>query len=124
MAPIDPFDDINVVGLTQMLASSFAGLTLAEYGADVGNVERPRYGEIARNVTPTVGGESFYYMSVNRGKRSVALNLKSDAARDAFLDIAAEVDIVIENFVPGTVDELGVRYGAVRDRNPDVIYVP
>lgn len=119
---MDPLEDIAVVELTQMLAGSFAGLTLSEYGADVVKVERPGYGEIARNVEPTVGGESFYYMSANRGKRSVALDLKSDEGREAFLELAAAADVVIENFSPGTVDELGVGYEAVRERNPEVVY--
>lgn len=119
---MDPLEDVAVLELTQMLAGSFAGLTLSEYGADVVKVERPGYGEIARNVDPKIGTESFYYMSVNRGKKSVALDLKSDEGREAFLDIAAETDIVIENFTPGTVEELGVGYEAVRERNPGVIY--
>ena len=92
---MDPLEDLAVLELTQMLAGSFAGQTLAEYGADVVKVERPEYGEIARNLEPKVGGESFYYMSTNRGKQSVALDLKADAGREAFLDLAEAADVVI-----------------------------
>lgn len=119
---VDPLENIAVLELTQMLAGSFAGQTLAEYGADVVKVERPGYGEIARNVEPKVGGESFYYMSTNRGKQSVALDLKADAGREAFLELAAEADVVIENFAPGTVESLGVGYEAVSERNPEIVY--
>lgn len=117
----NPLDDVTVIELTQMVAGSFAGMHLSDMGADVVKVEPPD-GEIARNVDPKVGGESFYYMSVNRGKQSVALDLKSEAGREAFLALADDADVVLENYRPGTVDDLGVGYDDVRARNPDVIY--
>lgn len=117
-----PLSDITVVELTQMVAGPHAGMHLADMGADVIKIERPEYGEISRNVEPKVGGESFYYMTVNRGKRSVTLDLKSERGRKLFLDLAEEADVVLENFTPGTVSELGIDYEAVSERNPDVIY--
>ncbi|WP_436348567.1 CaiB/BaiF CoA transferase family protein [Natronorubrum sp. FCH18a] len=117
-----PLSDITVVELTQMVAGPHAGMHLADLGADVIKIERPGYGEIARNVKPKVDGESFYYMTVNRGKRSVTLDLKSDKGREAFLDIAEEADVILENYTPGTVSELGIGYDDVRERNSDVIY--
>ena len=117
-----PLSDITVVELTQMVAGPHAGMHLSDLGADVIKIERPGYGEIARNVEPKVGGESFYYMTVNRGKRSVTLDLKSDRGRELFLDIAEEADVVLEIYTPGTVSELGIDYETVRERNPDVIY--
>lgn len=117
-----PLDDIEVVELTQMVAGSYAGMHLADLGADVVKIERPGYGEIARNVEPKVGGESFYYMTVNRGKDSVALDLKTRRGREAFLAIAEAADVVLENFTPGTVDDLGIGYDAVCERNEAVIY--
>lgn len=117
-----PLDDVEVVELTQMVAGSFAGMHLADLGADVVKIERPGFGEIARNIEPTVGGESFYYMSVNRGKQSVTLDLATDTGRDAFLRLAETADVVLENFTPGTLSSLGVGYEAVRQRNPDVVY--
>lgn len=117
-----PLDGITVVELTQMVAGPHAGMHLSDLGADVIKIERPGYGEIARNVEPKVGGESFYYMTVNRGKRSVTLDLKSENGREAFLDIAEEVDVVLENYTPGTVSDLGIDYESVHERNPDIIY--
>ncbi len=117
-----PLQDVTVVELTQMVAGPHVGMHLSDMGADVIKVERPEYGEISRNVEPKVGGESFYYMTVNRGKRSVTLNLKSDRGREAFLDIAADADVVLENYTPGTVSALGIDNETVRERNPEVIY--
>lgn len=117
-----PLSDVSVVELTQMVAGSFAGMHLADLGADVVKIERPEFGEIARNIDPEVGGESFYYMSVNRGKRSVALDLATETGREAFLTLAASADVVLENFTPGTLDSLGVGYDTIRERNPDVVY--
>ncbi|WP_331232401.1 CaiB/BaiF CoA transferase family protein [Natronorarus salvus] len=117
-----PLSDITVIELTQMIAGPHAGMHLADMGADVIKIERPEFGEIARNVEPKVGGESFYYMTVNRGKRSVTLDLKSDEGREALLSIVDEADIVIENYTPGTVSELGIDYEIVRERNPEIIY--
>lgn len=118
---IDPLDDVAVLELTQMVAGSMVGMHLADLGATVAKVERPG-GEIARGMEPRVGGESFYYASVNRGKRSVVLDLATDAGREAFLDLAAEADVVVENYTPGTVEDLGVGYDAVRAVNPAVVY--
>lgn len=117
-----PLRDITVVELTQMVAGPHAGMHLADMGADVIKIERPEYGEIARNVEPKVGGESFYYMTVNRGKRSVTVDLKSDRGRELLLDLAEDADIILENYTPGTVSELGIDYDAVRERNPEIIY--
>lgn len=118
----DPLGDITVVELSQMVAGPFAGMQLADLGADVVKIERPDFGEIARNIEPRVGGESFYYLSVNRGKQSVTLDLKTDAGKAAFEAIASKADVVIENFTPGTVEDLGVGYEDVAAVNPDVIY--
>lgn len=117
-----PLEDVSVVELTQMVAGSFAGMHLADLGADVVKIERPGFGEIARNIEPTVDGESFYYMSVNRGKRSVTLDLTTDDGRNAFLELAAAADVVLENFTPGALARLGVGYEAIRARNPEVVH--
>ncbi len=117
-----PLSDITVVELTQMVAGPHAGMHLADMGAEVIKIERPEYGEIARNVEPKVGDESFYYMTVNRGKRSVTLDLKSEHGRELFLDIVEDADVVLENYTPGTVSELGIDYETVRERNSEIIY--
>ncbi|WP_436934679.1 CaiB/BaiF CoA transferase family protein [Halovenus marina] len=117
-----PFEDINVVEVTQMVAGSHAGMILADLGADVVKIERPETGEIARGIDPEVGGESFYYMSVNRGKQSVALDLKSEEGQEALLSLLKTADVFIENLSPGTVEGLGIGYETVRERNPDIVY--
>ena len=117
-----PLHDITVVELTQMVAGPHGGMHLSDMGADVIKIERPGYGEISRNVEPKVGGESFYYMTVNRGKRSVTLDLTSDRGREIFFDIVADADVVLENYTPGTVSKLGIDYDAVSEQNPEVIY--
>ena len=117
-----PLDDVTVVELTQMVAGAHAGMILSDYGADVLKVERPGTGEIARNVEPKVGGESFYYMTSNRGKRAITLDLKSEAGKEVLLDLVSDADVFLENFTPGTVDELGVGYEDVVEQNPEIIY--
>ena len=112
-----PLEDITVVELTQMVAGPHVGMHLADMGADVIKIERPEYGEISRNVEPMVGGESFYYMTVNRGKRSVTLDLKSETGRKLLLKIIDDADIVLENYTPGTVSSLGIDYDTIRERN-------
>jgi crotonobetainyl-CoA:carnitine CoA-transferase CaiB-like acyl-CoA transferase len=119
---MDPLNDVEVLELTQMLAGPHVGMHRADRGADGLTVERPGTGEISRNVEPKVGGESYYYLSLNRNKRSVTLDLKSDEGREVFLDLSSDVDVVLENFSPGTVECLGIGYEAVTERNPDVIY--
>jgi formyl-CoA transferase len=122
MASDAPLADVTVLELTQMVAGAHAGMVLGDLGADVVKVERPGVGDIARNVPPEVGDTSFYYASVNRGKRSVTLDLKRAAGREAFLSLAERADVVLENLSPGTVEDLGVGYEAVRERNPAVVY--
>lgn len=117
-----PLADLKVVELTQMVAGSMVGMHLSDYGAEVVKIERPTTGELARNVEPFAGGESFYYLSVNRGKQSVTIDLKSEAGREIFYDLVEDADVVIENYTPGTVDRLGVGYDAVVERNPAIIY--
>src|SRR5690242_9407264 len=98
-------------------------MLLADLGADVVKVERPGSGDETRTWGPPfAGGESAYFLSVNRGKRSVALDLRDPRARAALLRIAARADVVVENFRTGGAEELGVGYDQVRAANPRVIY--
>jgi CoA:oxalate CoA-transferase len=97
-------------------------MLLADLGADVIKVERPPRGDIARENGPFVGDVSTYFFSVNRGKRSIALDLKSEAGRDLFLALVRVVDVLAENFVPGTMDRLGLGYERLRQENPRLIY--
>jgi alpha-methylacyl-CoA racemase len=112
-------DGVRVLELANYLPGPYATQVLADLGADVVKVERPDGGDMARAVGE-VGPDVFG--AVNRGKRSVALDLTDDADRAAFLDLAADADVVLESFRPGVVERLGVGYDAVAERDPGVVY--
>ena len=98
-------------------------MTLADLGADVVKVEHPRGGDETRSWGPPfAGGESAYFLSVNRTKRSVALDLKDAEARELALELCARADVVIENFRHGGAERLGLDYESLRRRRPDVVY--
>jgi crotonobetainyl-CoA:carnitine CoA-transferase CaiB-like acyl-CoA transferase len=112
-----------VIELARVLAGPYAAMTLADLGADVVKIEHPVSGDETRSWGPPyVGGESAYFLSVNRGKRSVALDLKDEEGRDLALELCAHADVVIENFRPGAAARLRLDYDAVRARRPDVVY--
>ena len=109
--------------LSRVLAGPYCTMVLADLGADVIKVERPEGGDETRGWGPPfAGGEAAYYLSVNRGKRSCALDLGSDEGREVALDLCARADVVIENFKVGGAERLGVGYEQVRERNPEVVY--
>jgi len=112
-----------VVDLSRVLAGPYCTMVLADLGADVVKVERPEGGDETRSWGPPfAGGEAAYYLSVNRNKRSCALDLSKPEGRALALELCARADIVIENFKVGGADRLGVGYEHVRDRNPTVVY--
>src|SRR4051794_31717907 len=98
-------------------------MVLADLGADVIKVERPGEGDETRSWGPPYAGtESAYYLSINRSKRSVALDLKDERARELAVELCAGADVVIENFRAGGADSLGLGYDALRERNPKLVY--
>jgi len=112
-----------VADLSRVLAGPYCTMVLADLGADVVKVERPEGGDETRSWGPPfAGGEAAYYLSVNRNKRSCALDLSKPEGRALALELCARADIVIENFKVGGADRLGVGYEHVRDRNPTVVY--
>jgi len=113
-------DGVRVVDLTTLLPGPYATQLLADAGADVVKVERPGVGDEARVMAAS--GAADVFGAVNRGKRSVTLDLKTDAGRRAFEAVATDADVVIEGFRPGVTDRLGVDYDAVAEYNPDVVY--
>ena len=118
-----PLTGVRVVDLSRVLAGPYATMTLADLGADVVKIEHPAGGDETRTWGPPfAGGESAYFLSVNRGKRSVALDLKDPEGRDIALELCARADVVIENFRPGGAARLGLDYEAVQARRPDVVY--
>jgi crotonobetainyl-CoA:carnitine CoA-transferase CaiB-like acyl-CoA transferase len=117
-----PLDGFRVLDLSRFMSGPYTTMVLAELGADVVKVERFPEGDDSRRLSPKVNGESYPFGMPNRSKRSLALDLKSPAGRDVFLRLAAESDLVIENFRPGVVGRLGIDYDAVRAVRADILY--
>ena len=117
-----PLKGLVVLDLTWVLAGPFASMILADLGAEVIKVERPPYGDVARTTGPYINDESCYFVSVNRGKQSICLDLKRSGGREVFLQLAEKADVVMENFTPGTMERLGVDYKILSGRNPRLIY--
>jgi crotonobetainyl-CoA:carnitine CoA-transferase CaiB-like acyl-CoA transferase len=118
-----PLAGVRVADLSRVLAGPYCTMVLADLGADVVKVERPEGGDETRSWGPPfAGGEAAYYLSVNRGKRSCALDLAQPEGRALALELCAGADVVLENFKVGGADRLGVGYGQVRERNPRIVY--
>jgi crotonobetainyl-CoA:carnitine CoA-transferase CaiB-like acyl-CoA transferase len=118
-----PLSGVRVVDLSRVLAGPYCTMVLADLGADVIKVERPQGGDETRGWGPPfAGGEAAYYLSVNRGKRSCAIDLSQDEGRALALELCAGADAVIENFKVGGAARLGVGYEQVRERNPRIVY--
>ncbi len=143
-----PLAGLTVLDLTWVLSGPFAAMTLSDLGADVIKIERPPYGDIARTTGPHVRSphppapspgssiarsaisnregegmeESSYFFSINRGKRSVAIDLRAEAGKAAFCALVRAADVVLENFTPGTMDRLGLGYAVLRGLNPRLVY--
>ncbi len=112
---------VRVLDLSRLLPGPFLTMILADLGADVVKIEDPRLGDYMRGIPPVSGGMSGRYLAVNRGKRSLALDLKVPEGRDAFLRLVATADVVVESFRPGVVEKLGVGWAALSRINPRVI---
>jgi crotonobetainyl-CoA:carnitine CoA-transferase CaiB-like acyl-CoA transferase len=122
-ASLQPLRGVRVVDLSRVLAGPYCTMVLADLGADVVKVERPEGGDETRSWGPPfTGGEAAYYLSVNRGKRSCALDLSEPEGRELALELCAGAAVVIENFKVGGAERLGVGYDAVCERNPRVVY--
>ncbi|HEY5908019.1 MAG TPA: CoA transferase, partial [Vicinamibacteria bacterium] len=120
---MDPLEGVRVVDLTRILAGPYCTQALADAGADVVKIEEPGKGDDTRGWGPPfVHGESCYFLSVNRGKRSLALNLKQEAGRQVLWRLVERADVLVENFRPGTLDRMGLSFEAVHARNPRLVY--
>ena len=117
-----PLVGTRVIDLTHMLAGPYATWVLGALGADIIKVERPGTGDFTREIEPRIGGESVYFASVNRNKRSITLNLKSDAGRVVLRKLVVGADILIENNRPGVMDRLDLGYAAMSAINPRLVY--
>jgi crotonobetainyl-CoA:carnitine CoA-transferase CaiB-like acyl-CoA transferase len=118
-----PLDGIRVLDLSRVLAGPYCTMVLADLGAEVIKVERPGEGDETRTWGPPyLGGQSTYFLSINRGKRSVALDLARPEAQEALVRLARKAQVVVENFRPGVAERLGADYERLARENPELVY--
>ena len=121
-SPAGPLQGFTVIDLTRVLAGPYCTLLLADLGARVIKVEQPGSGDDARQIGPFVDGESAYFMSVNRNKESIALDLKAPGDREVFESLLETADVLVENFRPGTMEKLGYGWEALHARFPRLVF--
>ena len=117
-----PLSGTLVLDLTRVLAGPYCTMVLADLGARVIKVEAPDRGDDARHIGPFVGGKSAYFMSLNRGKESIALDLKNDVDRGIFEKLLARSDVLVENFRPGAMGRMGLGWKDLHARFPRLVY--
>lgn len=115
-------EGLRVLDLTRVLAGPYTTMILADLGAEVIKLEIPTIGDDSRAFPPHVQGESAYFMSLNRNKRSMTLNLKKEKGQEIFTQMIGHFDVLVENFRPGTMEKLGLGYERLRELNPRLIY--
>lgn len=113
---------MRVLDLSRVLAGPFCTMLLADMGAEVIKLEIPERGDDSRQFPPFKDGESLYYVNLNRGKRSITLNLKHEEGRRIFMELVKKSDVLIENFRPGTMDRLGIGYETLKEVNPRLVF--
>ena len=118
-----PLKGVRVLDLSRVLAGPYATMMLADLGADVLKVEHPERGDDTRHWGPPfAGGESAYFLSVNRNKRSVGVDLKSEAGLEKVKDLAAGADVLVENMRRGALAKMGLGYEVLKELNPGLVY--
>ncbi len=117
-----PLSGVTVIDLSRILAGPYCTMMMAELGARVIKVEPPKGGDDARAYGPFIAGRSMYFASVNRGKESIALDLKLDSDRAIFEKLLAKADVIVENFRPGTMEKLGYGWEQLHPKYPQLIY--
>lgn len=113
---------IRVLDLSNFLPGPLLSLTMADHGAEVIKIEQPGQGDPGRGIGPADGPHTVFFRNHNRGKKSIALDLKKDSDRAALWDLAATTDVFVESFRPGVARRLGVDYATLRQRNPGIVY--
>ncbi|MDR3590678.1 MAG: CoA transferase [Negativicutes bacterium] len=113
---------IRILDLTQFLAGPICTMILGDLGADVIKIEKPVTGDPSRETAVNINGQSVYFLGLNSSKRSMVMDLKKPRYKELFLKLATKADIIIENFVPGTMRKLGLSYEEVKKVNPQIIY--
>jgi crotonobetainyl-CoA:carnitine CoA-transferase CaiB-like acyl-CoA transferase len=120
---LKPLDGVRVLDFSHALAGPYCTLLLADYGAEVFKLEEADSGDMGRGWGPPFSGDqSSFFLGLNRGKRGISINLKKPEGIELCLRLLERMDVLIENFRPGTMDRLGLGYPAVRARNPKLIY--
>ncbi len=119
-----PLQGVRVLDLTHVAAGPFCASTLGQLGADVVKVEPPGEGELMRRAAPFIGSGpiSFYFACVNNEKEYIQIDLKTEAGKKVFLDLARESDVIVQNMAPGVVERLGIDYASVCAVRPDIVY--
>ena len=117
-----PLEGIKVVDLTRVLSGPYCTMILADFGAEVVKVEMPKTGDDSRAYGPYVNGESAYYMSINRNKKSITIDTKNPEGIELVKQLIEKADVVVENFKPGTMEKLGMGYEDLKKINPELIY--
>ncbi|NWR05612.1 SUCHY transferase, partial [Paradoxornis webbianus] len=120
---VKPLDGVKILDLTRVLAGPFATMNLGDLGAEVIKVERPGAGDDTRAWGPPFAGtESIYFLSVNRNKKSIAINMKNSKGVKLIKELAAVSDVFVENFVPGKLAEMGLGYEDIKKIAPHIVY--
>ena len=117
-----PLEGIVVLDMSRVLSAPFTGMILADMGADVIKIEALGHGDDSRAYPPYMEDESIYFMDLNRGKRSITLNLKSEEGKEILKGMVKKADVLLENFRGGTMEKLGLDYTVLKGINPGLIY--
>jgi CoA:oxalate CoA-transferase len=117
-----PLSNIRVLDLTRVLAGPYCTMILSDLGAEIIKIELPGTGDDSRAFGPFIGSRSLYFLSINRGKKSVSLNLKSAKGKEILKNLVKQSDILVENYRPGTMEKLGLGYETLKEINPRLIY--
>ncbi|KAL8165650.1 UNVERIFIED_CONTAM: hypothetical protein K2H54_050364 [Gekko kuhli] len=120
---VKPLDGVRILDLTRVLAGPFATMNLGDLGAEVVKVEKPGSGDDTRSWGPPfIGKESVYFLSVNRNKKSIAVNMKNPKGAKIIRELAAVSDVFVENYVPGKLVEMGLGYEDINKIAPHIVY--
>ncbi len=123
MKQAPPLTGIRILDLSRIIAGPNCTMQLADLGAEVIKVERPGHGDETRNMRPPdANGEAHFYLAYNRNKKSIAIDMQSEAGRELINQLAAKSDVMIENFRPGVVKRLGIDYETMKEINPSLVY--
>ena len=118
-----PLDGIKVLDLSRVLSGPFCTMILADLGADVVKIEKPKEGDPARRLGYKVGNDSSYFISVNRGKKSITLDISSPEGQSVLKNLIPHFDVLVENFIPGNMEKFNLDYPKVKRINPKIVYL-